>query len=128
VKYRFLIDANVTLKLTEVAWARGHEAYHVRDLKRERQGDPVLLKLIEDEGYTLVTNNVVEFRNRYRNRRILHAGVVFIVEASRGRGYQIEAFTKALDYIEAHDPIDDTELVVEPDTDGGYKVSAAPLP
>ena len=128
MKYRFLIDANITLKLTEVAWALGHEAYHVRDLKREKQGDPILLKLIEQEGYTLVTNNVVEFRNRYRNRSILHAGVVFIVEASRGRKYQIAAFTMALDYIEAHGPIDDTELLVEPDTSEGCKVTSAPLP
>jgi hypothetical protein len=128
VKFRFLIDANLSPALSAAAWERGHQAYHVRDLGRQDDGDPVLLKLIQDEGYTLVTNNVVEFRNRYRNRQVLHAGVVFIAEATRGRQHQIGAFQVALDHIAVHGTIDDTELLVEPDQSQGYKVTPAPLP
>lgn len=128
MKYRFLIDANVSLELEKVAWARGHEGYHVRTLGRENDGDPVLLTLIEEEGYTLVTNNIEEFRARYRNRRVFHAGAVFIAEATRGRAYQVAAFQAALDYIEANGPINDTEVLVEPDPATACKVTAAPLP
>lgn len=129
VKYRFLIDANLSPKLSALAWARGHEAVHVRDLGRENDGDPVLLKLIEREGYTFVTNNVVEFRNRYRNRRVLHAGVVFIAEARLGRDHQLGAFSAALDHIEARaSSIDDTELLIEPDPVNRYRLTAARLP
>lgn len=128
MKFRFLIDANLSPALSASAWSRGHEAYHVRDLGRENDGDPVLLKLIEDEGYTLVTNNIVEFRARYRNRRLLHAGAVFIAEASRGRRYQIGAFEAALNVLDALGAIDDTELLVEPGEDTAYRVTSTPLP
>jgi hypothetical protein len=128
VKYRFLIDANVSPELEKIAWAREHEAYHVRTLGRENDGDPVLLKLIEAEGYTLVTNNIVEFRARYRNRQVFHAGVVFIAEASRGRAFQVGAFEKTLDHIAAHGPIDNMEILVESDPATVYKVTANQLP
>lgn len=128
MKCRFLIDANVSPVLEGEAWKRGHEAYHVRTLKRERDGDPVLLEEIQAKGYTLVTNNIEEFRHRYRNRNILHAGVVFIAEAERGRAYQIGAFNAALDHIETVVSIDDTEVFVEPDSGAGYRVTRSPLP
>ncbi|HYG91714.1 MAG TPA: DUF5615 family PIN-like protein [Azospirillum sp.] len=128
MKYRFLIDANVSVALEKVAQARGHEAYHVRTLGRENDGDPVLLKLIEAEGYTLVTNNIEEFRNRYRNRQVLHAGVVFIAESNRGRAYQVGAFEEALNYINTVTTIDDTEILIRPDPANGYMLTTAPLP
>jgi len=128
VKFRFLIDANLSPTLSGSAWARGHEAYHVRDLGRENDGDPVLLRLVEDEGFTLVTNNIGEFRARYRNRRLFHAGAVFVAEATRGRRYQVAAFEAALDFMDAHGAIDDAELLVEPDSETGCRVSLSPLP
>lgn len=128
MKYRFLIDANVSPALEGEAWKRGHEAYHVRTLKREREGDPVLLEEIQAKGYTLGTNNIEEFRHRYRNRNILHAGTIFIAGAERGREYQIGAFNAALDRIETVVSIDDTELFIEPDSVIGYRVTSSPLP
>ncbi|NYZ16930.1 DUF5615 family PIN-like protein [Azospirillum sp. RWY-5-1] len=128
MKYRFLIDANLSPVLEAAAWDRGHEAYHVRTLGRENDGDPVLLALIEAEGYTLVTNNIVEFRARYRNRQLLHAGVVFIAQATRGRRFQLGAFEAALEHIAAHGPIDAMEVLVQPDPATGYVVATNPLP
>lgn len=128
MKCRFLIDANLSPTLEALAWARGHEAYHVRTLGRERDGDPVLLALIEREGLTLVTNNIVEFRSRYRNRAILHAGVVFIDQAERGRAYQQAAFVVALDRIADLGTIDDAELLVGMAADRCLVVTVAPLP
>ncbi|EWY37753.1 hypothetical protein N825_09235 [Skermanella stibiiresistens SB22] len=128
MKYRFLIDANLTPQLEGSAWAYGHEAYHVRTLGRENDGDPVLLKLVEAEGYTLVTNNIEEFRTRYRNRQVFHAGVVFIADATRGRAYQLAAFGKALAHIASHGPIDNMEILIEPDPIAIHKVTSAQLP
>lgn len=128
MKFRFLIDANLSPSLSAGAWARGHEAYHVRDLGRENDGDPALLRLVEEQGFTLVTNNIGEFRARYRNRRVFHAGVVFVAEATRGRRHQVAAFEAALDRLDAHGAIDDAELLVEPDAATGFRVTLAPLP
>ncbi|MFV3129414.1 DUF5615 family PIN-like protein [Niveispirillum sp. KHB5.9] len=124
MKYRFLIDANISVALEAAAHARGHEAYHVRTLGRQNDGDPVLLKLIEAEGYTLVTNNIVEFRNR----QLFHAGMVFIAEAARGRAYQLSDFSAALDHIEQVNVIDGHEVLVEPAPDGTCTTSQAQLP
>ena len=55
------------------------ECMHVRDLGLLSEKDWDLLERISDEDWTLVTNNVEEFRARYRRKVDLHAGVVFLV-------------------------------------------------
>ena len=78
VRPRLLIDENLSVLLPRLAHARGYEAVHVRDLGLLSEKDWHLLERIRDEDWTLVTNNVEEFRARYRRKVDLHAGVVFL--------------------------------------------------
>jgi hypothetical protein len=49
------------------------------------------------EDWTLVTNNAIEFRGRYREIE-LHPGVVFLLPSAR-RPDQLRLFTAALDHV-----------------------------
>lgn len=59
------------------------------------RGDPVPLRRVLDEDWTLVTNNWREFLARYRARAPLHAGLVLLVAAD-GLAEQRVAFRLAL--------------------------------
>lgn len=120
---RFLIDENLSVKLVEIARNRGYEAYHVAHYGLQSAKDWDLLRTIRDEDFILVTNNVLEFQERYE-REAVHAGIVFIIP-NVVRANQIELWTEALrdlarnpdlvntalevDYI---DPGDDRRIVV----------------
>ena len=97
------------------------ECMHVRDLGLLSEKDWHLLQRIREEDWTLVTNNVEEFRARYRRRRDLHAGVVFLV-ASAGIEAQKGALDAALDDIDRDGNLMNTEVLVEPH--GGDTASA----
>jgi predicted nuclease of predicted toxin-antitoxin system len=94
---RFLIDENLSIYLPAVAHRRGFEATHVnyRGLNQAKDWD--ILKVIEVEGWVLVTNNVFEFRGRFKQIEI-HPGIVFLVPTVP-RGKQIELFSAVLDEI-----------------------------
>src|SRR5713101_6684165 len=92
---RFLIDENLSPSLAERARARSYEAMAVRDLGLLTEQDWDLLRLIERDDWTLVTNNVREFRNRYRRHFALHAGIVFL-DGVAGLAAQTNAFEAAL--------------------------------
>jgi predicted nuclease of predicted toxin-antitoxin system len=96
---RFLIDENLSPTLVDLARQRGHEALAVRDLGLLNAKDWTLLERVQNEDWTLVTNNVGEFRKRYARKTTLHAGVVFLVDVDAGRDVQKLAFAAALDEI-----------------------------
>lgn len=79
---RFLIDENLSPKLVEVAWDRGYEAMHVNHLGLRTEADWELLKVVAENDWVLVTNNLVEFRGRYRQID-LHPGIIFLVPILR---------------------------------------------
>ena len=72
-----------------------------------------LLERISNEDWTLVTNNVEEFRTRYRRKVDLHAGVVFLV-SNAGLDRQKGALNAALDEIDRDGNLVNTEVLVEP--------------
>ena len=93
---RFLIDENLSPTLVDLARQRGHEAMAVRDLGLLTAKDWTLLERVQNEDWTLVTNNVGEFRKRYARKTTLHAGVVFLVDIDAGRDVQQLAFAARL--------------------------------
>lgn len=79
---RFLIDENLSPQLTPLAHARGFEAQHVNGIGLRTFMDWTLMEIIAEHGWTLVTNNVLEFEERFRVTDV-HAGVIFIVQSVR---------------------------------------------
>ena len=126
VRPRLLIDENLSVELPLLVRERGYECMHVRDLGLLSEKDWHLLERIRMEDWTLVTNNVEEFRARYRRRVDLHAGVVFLV-SSAGIDTQTGALNAALDDIDGDGNLLNTEVLVEP-YGGGYRVRRLDLP
>lgn len=91
---RFLVDENLTIRLPEVAHEAGFEASHVNHLGLQSRKDWNLLETIRDGDWTLVTNNAMEFRDRY-TREALHAGLILIVPNVR-REEQVALFRAAI--------------------------------
>jgi predicted nuclease of predicted toxin-antitoxin system len=125
---RFLIDENLSPRLAVIAREQGYEAAHLRDIGLLKAKDWDLLKVIIDGDWTLVTNNVEEFRQRYRRQAALHAGVVFLEGVDAGRNAQIKSFTAALDDIDASPEIVNVEILVQPENSGTYIVRRFDLP
>lgn len=107
---RFLVDENLSILLPPTAHARGYEAMHVNHLGLHQAKDWDILRAVAEEDWTLVTNNAIEFRGRYRQLAV-HPGVVFIVPAV-ARPQQIELFSAALDAIDKSPEIMNTALDV----------------
>jgi predicted nuclease of predicted toxin-antitoxin system len=93
----FLIDENLSPALVEPARRRRFEAMHVNHLGLRTETDWDLLKVIAEQDWTLVTNNAIEFRGRYREIE-LHPGVVFLLPAIR-RAEQLRLFEAALRHV-----------------------------
>lgn len=123
---RFLIDENLSVQLPPLIQERGYEASHVRDLGLLSEKDWDLLERIRKEDWTLVTNNIVEFRDRYRRKVDLHAGVVFL---AGGVGFkaQMALMLAAIDDIDRDCDLLNMEILVEVEG-SGHKVSRFPLP
>jgi len=124
---RFLIDENLSPDLVERARTRGYEAMAVRDLGLLSEKDWDLLRRVEEDAWTLVTNNVHEFRGRYRTHIALHAGLV-LLEGVSGLAAQVEAFEAALDDIDSSRDLTNTEVLVERLGPRRYRVSRFDLP
>ena len=54
---RFLVDENLSVLLPQTAHARGYEATHVNHYGLHQSKDWDILKVVEEEDWTLVTNN-----------------------------------------------------------------------
>jgi len=122
---RFLIDENLSPRLTETAQAFGFVAFHVAHRGWAALKDPQVLRRILDEDLTIVTNNWDDFRPMLRRQEV-HPGVVVILPAVR-RDRQKELFGAALYAITDHDPpLDMINTVLEVDADG--TVIMYPLP
>ena len=107
---RFLVDENLSVLLPETAHARGYEATHVNHYGLHQSKDWDVLKVVEEESWTLVTNNAIEFRGRFQRIEV-HPGVVFLIPAVP-RALQIELFSAALDVIDEAPDMVNTALDV----------------
>jgi predicted nuclease of predicted toxin-antitoxin system len=122
---RFLVDENLSIRLPEMAHARGFEATHVNHHGLHKAKDWDILKVIETEDWVLVTNNVVEFRGRFR-RLDLHPGVVFLLPSVQ-RQKQIDLFAAALDVVAQFPEMVNVEIDVDY-ANGGIQVDRYVLP
>ena len=113
---RFLIDENLSIELPAVAHAAGFECQHVNDIGLRTKGDPILMRRIIDENWTLVTNNWREFMARYKARAPVHAGLVLLV-AAKGFSEQQLAFKLVIHVVDRH-CLDLTNLAVLVERDG----------
>ncbi len=135
---RFLIDECLSVELAGLAWKRGYQASHLRDLHLLGRKDAELAPIIFGGDWCFVTKNARDFRGPDDARGSageyagidLHAGLVCIHGPSEGftKAEQLEAFAVALDLIEQHGS-DATNLLVEVvwAADGiGYEVAEFP--
>lgn len=119
---RFLIDECLSVDLAPLAWARGYQASHLRDLSLTAKKDWELAPVIFGEDWCFVTKNARDFRGPDEAKGSageyagvdLHAGLVCIHGPPEGftKTEQVEAFAVALDLIEQHGG-DATNLLVE---------------
>ncbi len=128
VRPRFLIDENISPKLVECAHRRGYEAAHLRDLGLLTAPDWDLIKLILEADWTFVTNNVIEFRRRYRRKAVLHAGVISMEDVDAGRDIQTAAFEAALDDLDRDADLVNQEILIWPESRGVFIIRRFDLP
>ncbi|MBF0391682.1 MAG: DUF5615 family PIN-like protein [Alphaproteobacteria bacterium] len=79
---RFLIDECLHASLVEVANGAGHEAHHVVHLGMQGLKDPEVMERVRLHGFTLVTNNAMDFRRLY-SREPIHAGLIILLPQVR---------------------------------------------
>jgi hypothetical protein len=82
---QFLIDENLSPRLTETVQAFGFVAYHVAHRGWSALKDPQVLRRILAEDLTIVTNNWDDFRPMLAREEV-HPGVVVILPAVRRDG------------------------------------------
>ena len=109
VPLRFLIDENLSITLPEVARDQGFEAIHVNHRGLRSRKDWTIMEVVRTEDWTLVTNNVVEFRARFA-REMLHAGIVLLLPNVR-REQQMALFAAVL--VDIKDDPDIVNLALE---------------
>lgn len=119
---RFLVDECLSVELARLAWSRGYQASHLRDLGHLKKKDGQLAPVIFGGDWCFVTKNARDFRGPDDAKGSageyagvdLHAGLVCIHGPPEGftKVEQLEAFAVALDQIERHGG-DPTNLLVE---------------
>lgn len=114
VRPRFLVDENLSVVLPAVAHESGFEAVHVNHRGLSGQSDRAIMRVARAEGWTLVTNDVAEFRSRYR-REPRHAGLVLFRPVVR-RERQIALFRAVLSDLSVDPRI--ANAAIEVDLDG----------
>jgi len=111
---RFLIDECLSPSLSRLAHRRGFAADAVAWIGKAGWADRELMRFVETQDLTLVTNNSRDFRRLYANLPI-HAGLVCLNAPTRlVRRTLIETlFDRALDAIEQR--MDLLNTVIEAD-------------
>jgi predicted nuclease of predicted toxin-antitoxin system len=113
VRPKLLIDENLSPSLARIAAERGDQAAHLRDVGLLRAKDWALLRFVLDHDWTLVTNNVEEFRRRYQQAAPVHAGLVCLEAVALGRAIQQTAFSHVLDELDDDGDMVNQEMVVD---------------
>jgi hypothetical protein len=97
---RFLVDECLSTTLPLVAHQLGFDCSHINHLGLVSIKDWHLVETIVDGNWTLVTNNAIEWRGRYRSSTtlLIHPGVVFVIPNVR-RLEQQRLFATALNWV-----------------------------
>ena len=97
---RFLVDECLSTVLPQVAHQLGFDCTHINHLGLVSIKDWDLIDTIIDGNWTLVTNNAIEWRGRYRSSTtlLIHPGVVFVIPNVR-RLEQQRLFAAALSWV-----------------------------
>lgn len=119
---RFLVDECLSVELAWLAWERGYQASHLRDLGHLEKKDGQIAPVIFAEDWCFVTKNARDFRGPDDARGssgeyagvALHAGLICVHGPPEGftKIEQLEAFSVALDTIEQREG-DPTNLLIE---------------
>jgi predicted nuclease of predicted toxin-antitoxin system len=88
---QFLIDENLSPRLTEAAQAFGYAAFHVAYRGWSSLTDAQVLRRVLDEDLTMVTNNWVDFRPMLKRAEV-HPGIIVILPNVR-REQQMALFS-----------------------------------
>ena len=110
---RFLIDECLHESLVGVAHAAGFEASHVNHFGLSGKPDWELAERIEEDEFTFVTNNRVDFI-RLAGKMELHAGLIVIVP-NLAPALQRALFQAAIQYLAGKSLIN---AVIEVTSDG----------
>jgi hypothetical protein len=97
---RLLVDECLSTTLPQVAHQLGFDCSHINHLGLVSTKDWDLVDTIVDGNWTLVTNNAIEWRGRYRSSTtlLIHPGVVFVIPNMR-RLEQQRLFAVALSWV-----------------------------
>jgi len=110
---KFLIDECLHTSLLKIARDAGYSCEHVNFLGLSGRKDRDLVRRVQAEEYTFVTNNRTDFEKLYARER-LHPGLVIFVP-SVAPAQQRALFRAALSHIAGQDL---TNAVLEVDLDG----------
>jgi predicted nuclease of predicted toxin-antitoxin system len=111
--------------LVDVANDAGHEAHHVVRLGMQGWKDPEVMERVRTDGFTLVTNNAVDFQRLYA-REAIHAGLVILLPQARPE-MQRALFRAVFIHLAGRDDL--INKVIEIDLDGGdVQISEYDLP
>lgn len=76
-QFQLLIDENLTPALVKFARSRGFSSRHVNDVNLQGKSDKEVVNYAIKNSLVVVTNNMADFRSRYRHRK-LHPGLIFL--------------------------------------------------
>lgn len=106
---KFLIDECLSPELVALARARGfHESTHVTWLGMRSRKDWTIARRAVEDGFTLVTNNAIDFRPLYE-REEAHSGLVCLNVAPGLMALDIQKslFLLALDQLAGNEPVNE---------------------
>lgn len=110
---KFLIDECLHTSLLTIAHDAGYACDHVNFLGLSGEKDWELMRKVQSEEYTFVTNNRTDFTTLY-SQESLHAGLVILVP-NVAPAQQRALFQAALSHIAGRDLMN---AVLEVDVDG----------
>jgi predicted nuclease of predicted toxin-antitoxin system len=113
-----LIDECLSPDLVAVAQVRGLVAMHVVWMDRDGADDRALVRLANDRGYVIATNNRRDFLRLYAALEV-HAGLIIIVPNVAAEE-QCSLFGIALDAAERQESL--INLLIEVHADGTVEV------
>lgn len=126
---KFLIDECLSPELAQLARAHGYpESTHVNWLGMASRKDWTISRRAVDEGFTLVTNNTVDFIALYRRQR-LHPGLVFLNAAPKLMSLDLQKrlFTMALANLRHEEPGNEA-LEITASADGEIRIDRYRIP
>ncbi len=114
---RLLLDEHISAVVAEQLRRRGHDVVALTEVELQGSGDEAILVHAIENGRTLVTNNIRDFRPlhaRYLTTGVMHYGIVLVPTSAyslkrAGFGALIHALDELLAVFPTDDALRDTE-------------------